>query len=165
MKIKLLILCFALAISLQSCKTMAIKNNSTEIRNNTNEKLKLAENIVENGKKYIGTPYRFGGKTTAGMDCSGFVFTNFADFKIILPRTALQMSKTGIDIDFTYAQKGDLIFFKTNGKNTINHVGLIVDVSSTEIKFLHSSSKKGVLISTTNESYYKKSLAKIKRVL
>lgn len=165
MKIKLILIAIILANVLQSCKTMAVKNNSSEVRLNTESKLKLVEEIVENSKKYIGTPYKFGGKTLKGMDCSGFVQTNFADLKITLPRTSLEMSKVGLDIDFLNAQKGDLIFFTTNGKLTINHVGLVIEKAPNEIKFIHSSTKKGVTISSTNEDYYMKNLAKIKRVL
>jgi len=62
-------------------------------------------------------------------------------------------------------EKGDLIFFKTNGRRVINHVGIVVEVLANEIKFIHSASSKGVTISSTKEPYYKKSFAQVNKVL
>mgnify|MGYP003616280647 FL=1 len=63
------------------------------------------------------------------------------------------------------AQKGDLIFFKTNKSREINHVGIVIEVSNEEIKFIHSSTSRGVIISSTKEPYYKKTFVQINRVL
>ena len=63
------------------------------------------------------------------------------------------------------AKIGDLIFFKTNGRSQINHVGLVVDVCEGEIKFIHSSVSNGVIISSTKEKYYQKNFSQINRVL
>ena len=75
------------------------------------------------------------------------------------------MASYGSKIDAENAQKGDLIFFKTNGRSRINHVGMVVEVLDDEIKFIHSSTNGGVIISSTKESYYKKKLAQVNRVL
>jgi cell wall-associated NlpC family hydrolase len=61
-------------------------------------------------------------------------------------------------------RKGDLIFFKTNGRKIINHVGMVVEVLENEIKFIHSSSSNGVKISSTKDSYYKRTFAQANRV-
>ena len=63
------------------------------------------------------------------------------------------------------AKKGDLIFFKTNGRGHINHVGLVVEVNGDEIKFVHSSVQRGVIVSSTKEAYYAKAFASVRRVI
>jgi cell wall-associated NlpC family hydrolase len=71
----------------------------------------------------------------------------------------------GVVINTGEAQKGDLIFFKTNGRRQINHVGMVVEVNDDEIKFIHSSTSNGVIISSTKERYYGKNFSQINRVI
>ena len=68
-------------------------------------------------------------------------------------------------VDVENAQKGDLIFFKTNGRSQINHVGMVVEVCDGEIKFIHASVGGGVIISSIKEKYYSQRLTQINRVL
>ena len=75
------------------------------------------------------------------------------------------MSRHGKKISINKAQPGDLIFFTTNGRNVINHVGIITEVTNDEIKFIHSSTSQGVIISSTADSYYGNTFAQINRVL
>jgi cell wall-associated NlpC family hydrolase len=75
------------------------------------------------------------------------------------------MSSYGSKINAENAQKGDLIFFKTNGRRQINHVGMVVEVCDGEIRFIHSSNHGGVIISSTKESYYERNLVQVNRVL
>lgn len=115
--------------------------------------------------EYDGVKYRSGGTTASGMDCSGLVSTVFKAHNISLPRTSNDMSKVGKKLKWDEIQKGDLIFFKTNGKSVINHVGLVTEVKGDEILFIHSSVQRGVIISSTNEPYYQKAFAQANRVL
>jgi cell wall-associated NlpC family hydrolase len=62
-------------------------------------------------------------------------------------------------------QKGDLIFFRTLGSKVINHVGMVVEINDDEIKFVHASIKKGVIISSTKEDYYGKAFSHVNRIL
>lgn len=125
----------------------------------------LANQIVNNALPLVGTRYKSGGTTTSGMDCSGMVTAVFGNFDIKLPRSSVDMANVGLPRATNEAQKGDLIFFKTNNSAAINHVGLVVEVLDGEIKFIHASIQKGVIISSTNEAYYRKSFVKIKSVL
>ncbi len=153
---KKILLLFTLLLIVTSCKT----SSPTTSSNN-----KLAEKIINDATSKIGSPYRFGGTTNAGYDCSGLVFTSFKKYDLSLPRTSKEMAKEGKIINKSNAQKGDLIFFKTGGSSQINHVGLIVDVNRDDIKFVHSSTKKGVIISSITEDYYRKSFVQINRIL
>lgn len=125
----------------------------------------LANQIVDLALENLGVKYRIGGTTKTGMDCSGLVFSSYANYDVSLPRTSIDMSKHGEMISTSEAQPGDLIFFKTNGKTVINHVGIIVEVMPNEIKFVHSSTRKGVIVSSTSDAYYGKTFAQINRVL
>lgn len=125
----------------------------------------LASQMINNAMNFLGTRYRTGGTTIAGMDCSGMVTAVFNIFERTLPRSSRDMAKMGTEIKRESARTGDLIFFRTNGSRNINHVGLIVSVEGDEIKFIHSSTSRGVVISSTEEAYYKKSFAQINRVL
>ncbi|WP_165395949.1 C40 family peptidase [Flavobacterium sp. J27] len=124
-----------------------------------------ANKIVDVALENLGVKYKIGGTTKTGMDCSGLVFSSFGSYDVVLPRTSIDMSKHGEMISTREAQPGDLIFFKTNGKSVINHVGIIVEVLPSEIKFIHSSTQKGVIVSSTSDAYYGKTFAQINRVL
>jgi cell wall-associated NlpC family hydrolase len=125
----------------------------------------LIDKLIQEASDKIGTRYRSGGTTTAGFDCSGLMCSTFGAFDIKLPRSSIEQSSIGDKIDNLNAQKGDLIFFKTNGRSQINHVGMVIEVAADEIKFIHSSTHSGVIISSTKEPYYNRNFAQINRVL
>lgn len=125
----------------------------------------LVDQLVFNATDNIGTRYRLGGTSKAGFDCSGLMYATFGNFDIRLPRTSLEQSRIGVKVNTEEAQKGDLIFFKTNGRHQINHVGMVVEVVDGEIKFVHASTHGGVMISSTREGYYERAFAHVNRVL
>ncbi len=129
------------------------------------EKADLPDLLVNTASENIGTSYRSGGKDKGGFDCSGLMIYTFGKYDVKLPRTSSEQSQFGTTITAPESQKGDLIFFSTNGSGSINHVGLITEVINDEIKFIHSSSSNGVMISSNKEAYYAKSFKKIVRVL
>lgn len=125
----------------------------------------FVDQLISKASENIGTRYRSGGTTTAGFDCSGLMCYTFSSYDIKLPRSSGEMAAYGSKVDAQDAQKGDLIFFKTRGSGRINHVGMVVEVLDGEIKFIHSATHGGVIISSTKESYYERNLAQINRVL
>ena len=114
---------------------------------------------------FIGVHYRGGGTSRASMDCSGMVTAVFDIFGMKLPRSSYEMAKVGEKIDLSQAKKGDLVFFRTNGRSVINHVGMVVENNGDEIKFIHSSTSKGVIVSSTKEPYYQRTFAQANRVI
>ena len=159
-----------LAVFITSCKSTAPIVTSKKQKNARSENKKterLAEQLIDIATENIGVRYKYGGTTKAGYDCSGLIYTVFNSENIVLPRNSYAQSKIGVVLNQKrdQVQKGDLVFFKTNKSNQINHVGIVIEVSDEEIKFIHSTTSKGVIISSTKESYYRKTLVQIHRVL
>jgi cell wall-associated NlpC family hydrolase len=125
----------------------------------------LVKQLINAASENLGANYKSGGTTPDGFDCSGLMFSTFKKFDITLPRSSVDMAKIGRRLNDDDIQKGDLIFFRTNGKSVINHVGMVTEVSDDEIKFIHSSTQKGVIISSTKEPYYGRTFAQANRIL
>jgi len=149
---------FLLVFSMFSC------TSTKQVVKINNQHLK-ATKIVNNANKFLGTKYKFGGTTRKGMDCSGLVYTAFKQENILLPRVSRDMAMQGKTISLNQVKKGDLLFFITGKKNRISHVGLVTNIKNNEIFFIHASSKRGVIISSLNEKYYKTRFVKAKRIL
>ncbi|MDQ8014339.1 MAG: LysM peptidoglycan-binding domain-containing protein [Flavobacterium nitrogenifigens] len=140
-----------------------IKRDSTVVR--TGDYSGLIDQLIASATENIGIRYRSGGTTKAGFDCSGLMFCTFGNFDIKLPRSSIEQSRIGTKVASDEAQKGDLIFFRTNGRRHINHVGMVVENVDGEIKFVHSSTHGGVMISSTKEPYYTRAFSQVNRVL
>ena len=125
----------------------------------------ITDKIIRKALSFKGTRYKYGGTSKSGMDCSGLMFTSFKAANIVLPRTSFEQSKKGVYVSKNSAQKGDLVFFKTNGKSRVNHVGLVVSVDARDVKFVHSSSSRGVMISSLKEGYWFNAFSGVKRLL
>ncbi len=113
-------------------------------------------------KQFIGIPYRRGGTTTTGLDCSGFVRLVYDQiFGIELPHSSVAQFKFSDlkKIDKREMQPGDLLFFGNAGKKRINHVGVYIS----DNKFIHASSTEGIKVSGLDESYWKKRFMGTKR--
>ncbi|MFC0780340.1 C40 family peptidase [Flavobacterium sp. HJSW_4] len=163
---KRIVIFLLLAIAFTSCKSTstAVSKSGTKTESKK-ENRALVNTLIEKATDNIGVRYKAGGTTKSGFDCSGLVYTTFQSESIQLPRSSYDQAKIGKVIPLNDAKKGDLIFFKTNKSRQINHVGLITEVNSDEIKFVHSSTSKGVIISSTKEPYYKNSFEQVNRVL
>lgn len=110
--------------------------------------------ILNEAMELFGTPYRFGGTSRKGFDCSAFtrqVYYNVA--QIVLPRTAREQIKIGKVIKKKEdLQFGDLIFFHTYSRKFASHVGIYLK----DGLFVHSGTRYGVAVASLNSKYYQK---------
>ncbi|WP_404427527.1 NlpC/P60 family protein [Ureibacillus chungkukjangi] len=105
--------------------------------------------VTATASKYIGTPYRYGGTTASGFDCSGFTQKVFSELGISLTRTTSSQYAQGTSVSKSNLEVGDLVFFNTSGRG-VSHVGIYVGNNS----FTHASSSKGITTSKLSESYW-----------
>ena len=141
-------------------------SSSKTVVKNKKKPLSKVDKIVAEALKYKGVRYRFGGTTRSGMDCSGIVFVAFGSEKVHLPRVSRDMAKKGTKISLSKVKKGDLLFFRTsNRRRRINHVGLVVSHKNGQIRFVHATSSKGVIVSSLSEKYWKKAFVKATKIL
>lgn len=146
-------------------KSILVDKNETDIVIEDSTDSYLALQLINVASDNIGVTYRGGGTTKAGFDCSGLMYSTFKQFDITLPRSSHEMATAGTVVNPDEAKKGDLIFFINRGQKRINHVGMVVEVNGDEIKFIHSSTQGGVIISSLKESYYERTFKQINRVL
>jgi len=116
--------------------------------------------ITDTALKLVGVPYKWGGITTKGFDCSGFVWYVFDKNKISLPRTADVQYKKGKTVTIGNLQKGDLVFFTTYEPGA-SHIGIYLEKG----KFIHASSSRGVMVSNLSDSYWKPRYLGARRVI
>lgn len=122
--------------------------------------------IIDHALSYLGTTYRYGGTSNAGMDCSGLVYTAFSQKDIQLPRSSREMATQGETLKLDEVEIGDLLFFITDKrKKTINHVGLVVELAGDVIQFIHSTTSAGVIISSLQERYWQEHFVLARRIL
>jgi len=164
---KKLFLLVSLLLFLASCGSSRKASNSVAKGTpTTSVSGKKVNKIISYAKTFEGTRYKFGGTSSSGMDCSGLVYTAFKKEEIALPRVSRDMAKRGKRISLAQVAKGDLVFFQTNkNKNVINHVGLVVEAKGTTIRFIHSTSSRGVIISSLDERYWKSAFKEVRRVI
>lgn len=126
---------------------------------------KLIDGILQVAESYLGTPYRFGGTTRNGIDCSAFVLSVFnAAADKILPRVAAAQSQQGTAVSRENLQKGDLLFF-SQGRG-ISHVAIVYDVPADgPVRFIHAATSRGVMISNITDSYWAPKFRFAKRII
>ena len=119
---------------------------------------RMAIALTRSALRFLGVPYSFGGTTTAGFDCSGFVQHVFAMLGISLPRTADAQYGAGHRA-VGGPKPGDLVFFDTYGG--VSHVGIYLGKG----KFVHASSSHGVMVSRLSDSYWAARYVGAKRLI
>lgn len=155
-------------------RTVTVAASNTESTNGRKPKrrkekttsLSLADNVINTALAFSGTRYKYGGTTKKGMDCSGLLYVSFGEHDVQLPRVSYNMAEKGKRVRINKVEKGDLLFFKTKKRGKrINHVGMVVSVDDDEIKFIHASSSRGVIVSSLREGFWNSAFVKATRVL
>lgn len=112
--------------------------------------------LVNTAKKYVGVPYKMGGCTSTGFDCSGFVQFVYKKYDVALPRTSKEQSRAGKRRWKRRPRKGDLLFFKGPKGFKVAHVGIVVSEKGEPVQFIHASTSRGVMVSSLETTYFKK---------
>jgi cell wall-associated NlpC family hydrolase len=129
------------------------------------KKLKM-DALLKTARSYYGVPYRTGGTSHSGMDCSGFTQTSFKSIGVNLPRISRDQALIGQAVSKSQLQPGDLVFFATGTPGRVNHVGIVTDASNSEaIRFIHASSSRGIMETSMGINYWVRAYVKGKRVL
>ncbi|MGV3774569.1 MAG: C40 family peptidase [Verrucomicrobiales bacterium] len=118
--------------------------------------------VVYEARRWMGAPYRIGGNTRQGVDCSGFttqVILQATGLK--LPRTAATQFKFGTPVSTKTLMPGDLVFFQTSREAPITHVGIYMGGG----QFAHASTKNGVIMTSLSHTYYSQAYRGARRVL
>lgn len=120
----------------------------------------VRQRLLKQFKRWKGAPYRYGGESLSGVDCSAFVQNTYrAKFNKHIPRTTRTQIKVGKKVKKSQLRVGDIVFFKT-GRNSM-HNGIYMGNST----FMHASSSKGVTISNLHNTYWRKRYITSRRIL
>ena len=158
MILKFLIITIFLFLS--ACSTRGVNSYNRTIAPPYKNNNKTTALLYKEYEKYSHTRYQYGGQSTSGIDCSALVQAIYKNsFHKNIPRTTKDQAKIGYRVNKKDAKPGDIILFKT-GYN-VRHAGIIIQKG----KFLHSSTKRGVIITDIDKPYYKKRYWQIRRVL
>jgi cell wall-associated NlpC family hydrolase len=118
----------------------------------------LGDRAAKVAASQVGVPYRYGGSTPSGFDCSGLVYYSYAQIGVSVPRTTGQLWKGVAPIDKSDLRAGDVLFFRISGK--VAHVGLYLGKN----QFVHApSSGKKVTVQSLQNDFYKSALVGIGR--
>lgn len=146
--------------------TKSTEDNHALIREKAAD-LNIGEKLVpvlEEASDYLGTPYKHGGSSRSGIDCSGLTQNCYAKAGVSLPRSAADQSGYGLKVTRKELEIGDLVFFDAKSSGKIDHVGMVTKVEDDKVIFIHSTTSKGVRFDYLNEGYWQDRLREARRV-
>lgn len=147
-------------------KNASNKNVNRSLKTKSSKEVSAkVSNILSDAKSYLGTPYKFGGMSSSGFDCSGFIVKVFEENDMRITRRSADQAREGREISIRHVKEGDLLFFATSKGRRVSHVGIVYDTAGGEIRFIHASTSRGVIISSLNENYWNKAFLFARRVI
>jgi len=160
---------FFSSLQLYAQASVELKMSADTLKNSFGPLLKpnLSDSLINYGKLYLNTPYRYGSGGTAHFDCSGFTSHVYRNFGYNLQRSSADQANQFPEIAKSQLQPGDLVFFNGRRRNgRVGHVGIVVSAKEDgDFDFIHASVKSGVIISNSKEDYYLKRFVRAGRVL
>ena len=150
-------------------RTPTALSADTVVADTTHEKISISlplphtfidqqiDSLIGYARKYIGTPYRRGGKGPNRFDCSGFMQYVFNHFSYPLNANSASQYLQGISIPEEKIRRGDLVFFKgrNSRQKSVGHVGLVTEVyPDGQFRFIHASTSQGIREDWNYETYY-----------
>jgi len=119
----------------------------------------LAQQVAANAQRMIGTPYKYGGSSPGGFDCSGLVQYSYSQVGVSVPRTSREQFKATNPVELKDARPGDLLFFRYN--RSISHVGIYLG----DLRFVHApSSGKQVSVASLETPHYREHFVRAGRL-
>ena len=150
-------ICIGFIISLSSCRTSTPRLDY-KVLAKASVRLGMAIDLQDNHRlsiqsaEWIGVPYRSGGSSKSGTDCSGLAYQLYKKtYHKTLPRSSAEQMKITNQVSRRNLREGDLVFFTSpNSRKKVTHVGVYLKNG----KFIHASTSRGVMISNLNEKYF-----------
>lgn len=133
---------------------------SEEARARSHQQM-VVERILAAAEDFMGTRYSYGGTSSSGFDCSGFVQCVFGKLDYELPHSSRSQAELGTPVDREDLEPGDLVFFDIRRSGRISHVGIYIGNGD----ILHASVHTGVTIDNLSEEYYRVRYAAARRIL
>jgi cell wall-associated NlpC family hydrolase len=131
----------------------------------TDTKDAMPEDLVTFAETLLGTKYKYGSESPErGFDCSGFVNYVFKHFNQSVPRITIDFTNAGQEVPIAESQPGDIILFtgRDAKSGVVGHIGIITENNNGDVKFIHASTSRGVVISGMN-SYFLPRFVKVTR--
>lgn len=155
------------AQELASCNRGSVREQLAQLPMYQDNSYEQVMELLNYAYTFLGTRYRIGSSSPKGFDCSGFTSYVFKQFGYDLNRTSSMQVSNGVPVAKNELRPGDLVFF--NGRavgKRIGHVGIVTEVKDDgQFEFIHSCNSKGVTVSSSEESYYKRRYVKASRVI
>lgn len=128
------------------------------------------DSVIGFAESLLGVPYKYGGCSPEGFDCSGFVNYVYSQFGISLPRSTPELAVYGAEVPLDSCMKGDIILFsgRDRKKRPVGHVGIVVSEPGEPLHFIHSatSNAQGIIVTAFDAyEYYLSRFVKVVRVL
>ena len=125
------------------------------------------KDVITEARSYLGVPYKWGGLTRQGLDCSGLVYRSFEKVGVVVPRTTEGLAEAGKRIKLKKVQPGDLLFFALSEKpGKISHVGIVTEKKAGKPPvFIHASTSRGVVEADFAIKYYREGFRVARRVV
>ena len=156
MSIRYSVVCIFLLLLLHSCTTTYGPTYRSRHRGEGRAQ------FIDHAQTFIGTPYRTGGTSRRGMDCSGLALRLYRDiYDIRLPHKTSALFRIGAEVPTRSLDVGDMVFFRINQERIPSHVGIYLGNG----RFIHASSSRGVIISRMSEAYYRNRFVSARRIL
>lgn len=153
-------------VGLVGCQTINRVSSFLRVSSEVPTNFSVLENdqLIRTAEQFYGIKYRAGGANDDGMDCSGLLFRVYSSNKFEIPRNSSQQVLFGLSVPINKIQRGDWLFFRTNGSVVVNHIGLVTRVKgANEVTFMHASTSKGVRSDQLYANYWFKAFEKAVR--
>ncbi|MGM0944735.1 MAG: C40 family peptidase [Bacteroidota bacterium] len=122
--------------------------------------------VISTAKSYTGTPYKFGGTTRSGMDCSALIFHSYYSVGVTMPRISADQARIGKKVNPRELRPGDVLFFATSRRrNRVTHAGIVTEVNRGDVRFIHASTSLGVTEDFLSNRYWNKAFLFGRRIL